>query len=416
MLKKLLSHWLNAALLVFATAGALWFLLDRAWNPGWLGHLRIDPLVYHARAEFFHEHGSWAGLGFNEYQPGALWFFAAVGVAAGGLSEFDDFLRALMAVNCVILAAHVLLAGIFGGRFAPWLMLALAAACGPILLFRFELFVSLLVISGWLLWRSGRLAAAGALLGFAVSAKLYPVLLGPLFLIDAWRLGRWPRVATGLAGWGMGLALPILALFAFGTRPSEVMDALRYHFDKPVGIDGFQGSLIPVLQELFGIPLRNAPRNGIYGFDSDLGIAAGLIAWLWLPLVLAVMFFTWRKSGGKAWPEPAALFVIFGIYVGLGKLMAPQYVWWAVPFLAFASPGVFSVRQILAISTPLLAALAISQIVYPLNYTEFIESFSGQPLANRLFWINATKNVLWLLSIVLAAVFFLRSPKKPLIT
>lgn len=415
MLKK--PHpppWLNAALLALATAGVLWFLLDRAWNPAWLGHLRIDPLVYHARAEFFHGHGSWAGMGFNEYQPGALWFFAAVGLAAGDLSEFDHFLRALMAVNCLILATHVLLAARRGSRPAPWLMLALAAACGPILLFRFELFVSLLVVSGWLLWRSGRMGAAGVLLGFAVSAKLYPVLLGPLFLMDAWRLGHWRCVARGLAGWGTGFALPVAALVAFGARPGEMLDALRYHFDKPVGIDGFQGSLVPLLQDALGIPLRNAPRNGIYGFESDLGGAATFfITWLWLPLSIAAMLLARRITPRTAWPEPAALFVVLGIYVGLGKLMAPQYVWWAVPFLALASPGVFSTRRLLAVSAPLLAALALSQVVYPLNYSEFIDSFLKAPLSNRLFWVNAAKNLLWLVSITLAAFFLSRGSGKP---
>lgn len=414
MPKERIPPFWNSALLALATAGVLVFLFDRAWNPCWLGHLRIDPLVYHARAEFFHEHQSWSGLGFNEYQPGALWFFALVGACTPGLPEFDNFLRALMAANGILLAAHVLLAAIFGGRPAPWLMLALAAACGPILLFRFELFVSLSVLSGWLLWKHGRMGAAGALLGFAVSAKLYPVLLGPLFLAAAWRLGRWRRAGIGLAGWAAGFALPIAALAAFGTQPGEILAALRYHFDKPVGIDGFQGSLIPLLQDALGIPLRNAPRNGIYGFESDLGVAATLaITWLWLPLAVWAMFLAWRKAINNACPEPAALFVVFGIYVGLGKLMAPQYIWWAVPFLAFASPGVFSIRQLLFVSVPLLAALVVSQTVYPLNYSEFIESFSRDPLANRLFWINAAKNLLWLSSIAAAAFFLARNHRQP---
>ena len=402
------------AVLAFATAIVLWHLWDRAWNPAWLGHLRIDPLVYHARAEFFLSNGSWAGIGFNEYQPGALWFFAATGLCTPGIAEFDNFLRTLMSANCLLLAAHVALAAWAGTRLAPWLLLALAAACGPILLFRFELFVSLCTIGGWLLWKNSRMPASGFLLGLAVSAKLYPILLGPLFLIDSWRTGGLRRTACGLAGWAIGAALPAAALFLSGTRPQEILDALRYHFDKPIGIDGFQGSLVPLLQNALGIPLRNAPRNGIYGFESDLGaLPTFIISWLWLPLALGAMALALRLQKGRAWPEPAVLFVLFGTYVGLGKLMAPQYAWWAVSFLPFASAGLFTARQLALIAAPLLAALALSQFIYPLNYTEFIECFSQDPLANRLFWLNAAKNLLWLVSITLAAVFLIGGSNKP---
>jgi hypothetical protein len=67
----------------------------------------------------------------------------------------------------------------------------------------------------------------------------------------------------------------------------------------------------------------------------------------------------------------------------------------------------------LFVSVPLLAALVVSQTVYPLNYSEFIESFSKGPLANRLFWINAAKNLLWLSSIAAAAFFLARNHRQP---
>ena len=61
-----------------AVALALWALWAQANHDGWIGHLRIDPVVYQARASAFLDSGSWAGLGTNEYQPGALWFFVGV--------------------------------------------------------------------------------------------------------------------------------------------------------------------------------------------------------------------------------------------------------------------------------------------------------------------------------------------------
>jgi hypothetical protein len=51
----------------------------------------------------------------------------------------------------------------------------------------------------------------------------------------------------------------------------------------------------------------------------------------------------------------------------------------------------------------LVSSLLIGQIVYPLNYSEFIKSFAQDPLENRLFWINAIKNLLWLGAVGIAA-------------
>jgi len=61
----------------------------------------------------------------------------------------------------------------------------------------------------------------------------------------------------------------------------------------------------------------------------------------------------------------------------------------------------------------LISSLLIGQIVYPLNYSEFIKSFSADPLENPLFWINSAKNLMWLVAVGIAASGLFRgSPKR----
>ncbi len=83
--------------------------------------------------------------------------------------------------------------------------------------------------------------------------------------------------------------------------------------------------------------------------------------------------------------------------------MAPQYTWWAISLLPFMPEGWLSKKEWGAVLALLVSSLLIGQFVYPLNYSEFIESFSSNPLENRLFWINAVKNLLWLAAVGLVA-------------
>lgn len=393
-----------------AVGGGLWW---QATHGLWNSHLVVDPVVYWQRATFFLEQGTWAGMSVNEYQPGALWFFAAVGVLAGGPGEFDPFLRALMAINVGLLALQVALARWQGPRGAAWVMLLCAALTGPLLLYRFELLVSLLVLSAWLWWRARRLVPAAVLLGVATATKIYPVLFVPLLLVAAWRAGRWRATCGVVAGYVCGGVLALAALGLGGARWGDVVAALHFHFDKPFGIEGLLGSGIPLVQALLGIPLRMAPRNGIYGFESDLGaLPTWLLEWCWLVAVAVVMWLAWSRRSGRDWPEAGVVFALFGWYVVLGKLMAPQYLWWVVPFLAFVPPGWFRRGEWLAVAGLTAASLVLGQIIYPVNYSEFLECFKGDYTSHRLYWLNLVKNLSWLGAVAVATVALVRHAKR----
>jgi hypothetical protein len=403
-------------ILIFATIFVSWLLWTQANHPLWQLHIVVDPVVYWQRALSFHESGgTWAPMGMNEYQPGALWFFAGVMAASGGAGEFDGFLRALMVANLLLLAAHVALARIFVSVRAAWLMLLFALLVGPILLCRFELVVSLLVLLAWIFWRRGLFMPAGFLLGTATATKVYPVLFVPLLLVAAWREGRVKQPCAAVFAWLCGGFFIAGALGLFGCDWDNIAAAMRFHFDKPFGVEGLLGSGIPLLQGLLGIPLRMAPRNGIHGFESDLGSAATFVLeWCWLLAFLAVVWaIIARCPRSERCAAPGALFVLFGWYVLLGKLTAPQYAWWALPFLALAPAAWMSRGEWRTLLVMLIAALVTAQFVYPLNYSEFLECFNGSYLSNRIYWLNVLKNILWLCVLVITTRALLRCTADP---
>jgi len=400
--------------LALATLAVMWVLWTQVHDPRWQSHIVVDPVVYWQRATSFFAHdGSWSGLKVNEYQPGALWFFAAVGSATGAPGEFDPFLKGLFVANLLLLAGHVVLARFCGPAISPWLMLFFALLTGPLLLCRFELLVSLLVLGAWALWARGCLSPASFLLGMATATKIYPVLLVPFVVCSAWQQGRWRAAVRVLAFWMAGGFLVVGTLGMWGSPWRDVRAALQFHFDKPFGIEGLLGSGIPLVQWLLGIPLRMAPRNGIYGFESDLGaVATFLLQWSWVVAVAAVVFLVWRRRRADLWSEPGVLFVLFGWYVVLGKLMAPQYTWWAVPFLALTEPSWLGPRCRAAVILLVGGSLVLGQVVYPLNYSEFLAGFNGEYFRNRMFWLNLVKNLLWLAAIAIATTALMR-PRMP---
>lgn len=402
--------------LALGTIAGCWLLWSQANHALWSPHIVVDPVVYWGRALSFYENGgSWAQMGMNEYQPGALWFFAAVLVLGGGACDFGTFLPVLMRVNLAFIVAHVVLARIFVSNRAAWLMLLFAVLAGPILLCRFELVVSLLVLLAWIFWRRGLFMPAGFLLGTATATKVYPVLFVPLLLVAAWREGRVKQSCAAVLAWLGGGFFIAGALGLFGCDWDDIAAAMRFHFDKPFGVEGLLGSGIPLLQGLLGIPLRMAPRNGIHGFESDLGGAATFVLeWCWLLAFLAVVWaIIARCPRSERCAAPGALFVLFGWYVLLGKLTAPQYAWWALPFLALAPAAWMTRGEWRTLLVMLIAALVAAQFVYPLNYSEFLECFNGSYLSNRIYWLNVLKNILWLCVLVITTRALLRCTADP---
>jgi hypothetical protein len=408
--------WRPRDLLLLAAFGVSAFALYwGAWHPWWYNHAVVDPIVYWNRAgHYFNAGWSWHDLGLNEYPPGALWFFALV-MLISGTEPLEYFLGHLMVFNILLLGVHIFLARIFVSERAAWVMLFLGVLVGPILLHRFELLVSLLVLCAWLRWRAGNFGWGAFFLGLATATKVYPLLLAPLLGVAALRKKGFLGGAQVLAAWVAGVTLPAGLLYLGGSNLGDMVSSFRFHLDKPFGVEGLLGSGIPIMQWLAGIPLRMAPRNGVHGFDVDLPAGSAFaMEWLWLPVILAMLWGILRLPRSEYCASAPALFVLFGWYVLLGKLTTPQYAWWALPFLALTPREWMPQATWRGILFLVTAALLGSQVVYPVFYSEFLQEFAGNPLEGRIFWINAIKNLLWLVVLSVMTWQFVRHIKQDL--
>ena len=183
--------WWLVGGLAFAAVYLLWGFYYYQLSASEFGY---DLIVHHARAVFFLEHGSWQGMGYNEYPPGALWYFVFVAALTPPVSSTHQFIVAALLLNVGLAGVSVFLYARIAGVRAALIGVLLQAAMGPVLLFRFEFAVGLLVLIAWHMLRQHRLVAAAGLLGLATALKIYPVVILPVFLLQAMYRRQWREV------------------------------------------------------------------------------------------------------------------------------------------------------------------------------------------------------------------------------
>ncbi|MFH8726264.1 glycosyltransferase family 87 protein [Streptomyces termitum] len=204
-------------------------------------------------------------------------------------------------------------------RNRPWdgLLVALAPSVALTATINWDLLAVALTAAAILLWARSRPLAAGALLGLAVAAKFYPLLLLWPLLLLCWRAGRWREFGTALAGgvtaW-LVVNLPVMILAPQGWKQF-------YLFSRDRNVDF--GSVWLLVSQRTGQAI--APeRANLYALLL-LALAAGGIAWLAL--------------AAPRRPRLAQLaFLIVAAFVVTNKVYSPQYVLWLVPLAVLARP------------------------------------------------------------------------------
>jgi hypothetical protein len=389
-------------------------LLVQAYNPAWRNHLQVDVATFQLRATYFLDHGSWKDLGYNEYQPGALWFFALVGYLAANAHDFESYLTALAFVNILLCAWHVYFCIKHGPPLAPYLMLLVLLASGPILFYRFELFVTLLVLYGWVYMRGKHPYKAAVLWGVAAAIKVYPVILLPLLLGQViWQQRRmWPALSI-LASFAAGLVVPVGGYMLAGGTYADLTAGLQFHELKPVGLEGMWGSAILLSQQAAGEALNLTPGYGVHGFTPNNPLLSlSFLNSVWMgpyALVAVAMLYLFRRQG---YDNPILFFALISVFVVCTKVLNPQYLWWYVSFLPLVAVNAFRGRVWWwVVVASILFALALTQIVYPLHYTEFLNWFDGIEI-NPLWWqLSIWRNVFLGIALV-ATLAAVSAPKR----
>lgn len=379
-------------------AVVLLIVFCQAQMPQWQWHLQFDVVTFHNRAMHFLSTGSWAEMGYNEYPPAALWFFVLIGKLTNNAGNFSAFLQILFWANIFLIIAHFVFFSRVGHKYAPILFSLLVLAIGPILLFRFELLVSLLVLLAWYLFGQKKFGWSAFALGLGTSIKLYPAILFPLLIFDLLSQKKWRSTIVIVLTFAAGLTLPILAFLLVGGDFGGFLTSIKVHSLKPVGAEGLWGNLVAFMNASFGSPFDVTRGYGVYGItpgSSWLSIAnLNKLPIIITAILLAVIGWFYRKKG---YNEVGLAFIVIFVFTLLGKVLNPQYLWWFLVFLPYLSLKWFSKIGWATIYIMALLSLALTQVIYPLNYDAFLDWFKAPIDASQFLALLSLRNLLLLI-------------------
>ena len=338
---------------VAAAAGGGLFLL--CWGlvhlDFWSRGALVDWPTYQRYGDAILNHGLVPYRDFAvEYPPGALAMF----ILPAAFRNYAAAFAWEMAVCGLVLIAVV--AAI--RREAAFYVALAPVLAGSLILSRFDLWPALLTVAALAALLREHHRLGWGLLGAAVAAKLWPLVLVPLVLAWSYRAGRIRAALVGLA-----VAAAVFVPFAI-IAPHGLWDSLRGQASRPLQIESLGASLFTA----FGHP------NVISSHGSQNVAGHGAVAALFALLQVAALVALWiafargPATGDRLLRYSAASVCAF---IAFGKVLSPQFLLWLIPLV----PLVRGVRGLIATAL-LTAALILTQVWFPKHYWPYVSQFA----------------------------------------
>jgi glycosyl transferase family 87 len=343
-----------------------WALLHTSF---WSGTQIIDTPVYERYGEAVLD-GRVPYRDFDlEYPPAALPAFVLPALAQE--DDYDSAFELLMWACAVaaVVALGVALAAVDAGParlYAAICFFALAPlALGTVILSRYDLWPAALTIAALAAFVGRRERLGFGILGLAVAAKLYPLVLLPLALVWAAKRRGTREVWVGLACFAGVLAacfLPFLIL-----APGGVAHSIGTQLGRPLQIESLGASLLLAAQQL---GIYDATVESSHGSQNLAGSLPDTLAALQTAFQLVAVGVVWavfaaRDRGREGLLTAGAASV--AAFVAFGKVLSPQFLIWLLPLV----PAVAGAGGLAACSL-LLVGLVTTQLWFPFRYWDVV--------------------------------------------
>jgi glycosyl transferase family 87 len=299
---------------------------------------------------------------FVEYPPGAFAVFMPPAVLPGG--AYNAAFKSLMALCGIAALFAVVLVlvtiGVRGRRLyvAAGLFALSPIAVGPISLNTYDLFPAALTVGALAAVLRRREVLGFGLLGFAVTAKLYPLVLVPLAAMYVWSVaGRRQAVRVLLVL--VGVAAVVLVPFAI-LGPGGLWDSFHAQSARGLQIESLGASVLLAAHQLGAyeatvvLGATGAATRDLAGSLPDA--IATLTSILQAAAVAAVWFLYARGPRSQERLLLGAAAAVSG-FLTFNRFVSPQYLVWLIP-LVLLVPG----RTGLAAIALVAASLVLAQI------------------------------------------------------
>jgi hypothetical protein len=328
-----------------------------------------------------------------EYPPASTVVFGLPALLATSARGYRIAFEALMGIcGCGVLIASGVIQQTQRGRlFAPLAFTGAAIlGLGPISLGHFDLWPTLLVSMAIAAVLRERFLAGALMLGLAVAAKIYAIVLLPIFVARLWnkgdRRGAW-LAATVCAATIVVAYLPFLVL-----SPGGVLWSIREQVDRPLQIESTAAAALLAAHQLLSLPIGVTLSHWTVNLGGKSSQSAAVASLLAEAAVLALIWwrFSRRRQTDRAFLRSVAAATV--VFVVLGKVFSPQYLLWLIPLVALVGGTTALVGSI-----SLGVSIALTRAYFPHYWSQLI-GLQALPTW-LLFWRDAV--MLFLMSVVL---------------
>jgi hypothetical protein len=220
-------------------------------------------------------------------------------------------------------------------------------ALGPLTLHRYDLWAASLCTAGVV-------AVNGGLLGAGAAAKIFPAVVLPL----AYLRRRSRGVVVAFVAVVVAIGGPFAAI-----APGGVRFSLARQTGRALQLETLGSSVL--------LAVHAAPRptfgSGSWNLEGRLpDVLAGLqtVAQIAAVVLVWILFARTRRGQDELFLASAAA---VAVWIAFGKVLSPQFLLWLVPLVALGLR-----RRTLPIAGALVAALALTQAVYPDRYDALV--------------------------------------------
>jgi len=281
---------------------------------------------------------------FVEYPPGAFAVFLPPAALPGG--DYNFAFKSLMALcGLAALLAVVLALLSMGARsarlYGAAALFALSPiALGPICLNTYDLWPAALTVGALAALLRRREALGFGLLGLAVSAKLYPLVLVPLAVVHVWVHAGRRRALQALAVL-LGAVLAVVLPFAV-LAPGGLWDSLHAQSSRGLQIES-AGAAVLLAAHRLGLYEATVVHGATGAASRDLsGSLPDALATTLFVLQLVAVAVVWLVYlRGPKTAERLVLASVAGVagFLAFNRFISPQYLVWLLPLVLLVPSG-----------------------------------------------------------------------------